>query len=176
MEKSYYRTKVENCEKLVKNATSEAQRTIYQAYLDLWTKKLPAKERPETIAKKAEAKAKKEAGKEAKAFELKKQAEEKAEAEKLEAAEIKAEKIAAKKAELAALEAEEAEIIKTVAIEPGPVEIIIEADPIELELLEEAEYANIFEIENPGKKAYRTQNGDRLKTIAFKEFLNQRTQ
>ena len=176
MNKDYVNKKIENCQELVNNATSEAQKEIYQSYLDLWTKKLPVKDRPEAKAKKAEAEQKKlevAAAKKEEAELLKKVIE----GRRIEDAKAKkAEKIAAKKAELAALEAEEAEIIKTVA-DQKPVEIvIIEADPADLELLEEAEYANIFEIENPGKKAYRTQNGDRIKTIAFKEFLNQRTQ
>lgn len=170
MSKEYVKLKVKNCQRLVDNATSEAQKEIYQIYLDQWTKKLPAKERPEAIAKREDAKVKKEAEAAAKAFELKKQAEERAkeEAEKLKAAKIKAEKIAAKKAELVALEAEEAEILKIIEV-PKPVR-----SPVDIEF--EQNLANLFEEQNPGKKAYRTQNGDKIKTIAFKEYLNPKTE
>ena len=175
MSKEYKNRKIENCEKLIANATSDAQKEIYQRYLDFWTEKLPKKDRPNEIAKKEEAERKKLEIAAAKKDEQERIEKEKEEAKLKEAAEIKATKIAAKKAELAALEAEEAEIIKAVVV-PKPVEIIVEADPMELELLEEAKYANIFEIENAPKQAYYTRNGDRLKTNAFKEFLNQRTQ
>lgn len=164
MDKDYINRKIENCEKLVEIAISEDQRIVYQGYLNHWTAKLPKKDRPEEIAKKEEAKVKKEAEAEAKAFELKKQTEELAEAERLKtlAAETKAEKIAAKKAELAELEAE---IVGIVIEEPewGKVE-----DQLEL--------AIDFEREFPNKKAYRYQNGDKIKTIAFIEYLNLRTQ
>lgn len=106
MDRAYINRKILNCEKLIAAANTDAQKKIYQGYLDFWTKKLPK-----------------------------------------------------------------------------PVEIIIEADPLELKFLEEGEedleeakYANIFEIENAPKQAYYNRDGKTNKTKAFKEYLNQRTQ
>ena len=157
MDKDYINRKIVNCQGLVDNAISEDQKKIYQGYLDHWTAKLPKKNRPEEIAKKEEALREK---KEAEEY-AKREAEIKAEktanikaAEAKEAAERKA-LIAAKKAELAAL--------------VGEVE---EAGSITVE----DALADAFELENPNKKAYRYQNGDKFKTIAFTEYLNQKTQ
>lgn len=159
--KEYVEWKISNCKKLVETATSDAQAEVYQGYLDFWTEKLPKKDRPEVIAEKEEAKQKKLEIAVAKREEAELAAVMKAEEELLKekAAHIKAEKIAVKKAELAALEAEEAEILEKINPE-----------------LEESKYANIFEIENHPKQAYYTKNGERLKTNAFKEYLNQITQ
>lgn len=166
MDKKYIERKIENCTNLVETATSDAQREFYQGYLDLWTKKLPAKERPEAIAKREDAKVKKKAEELADAVRLAAELTVKIEAEELakqKALEEKAKaaKIAIKRAELAALEA---------------VEIVIDENTGETELFEESDLADVFELENAPKQAYRIQNGDKLKTIAFKEYLNQRTQ
>jgi len=160
---------VEHRRVLVETATSEAQREIYRGYLDFWTKKLPAKERPEAIAKREEAKAKKEAEEHAK-FEIEEKAKEEAEelrGTKAAEDEAKAKQVAELKAKLKELEG---------APEPKPVEIVIDENTGKTELFEESALGDIFELENPNKKAYRTQNGDKIKTIAFKEYLNQRTE
>jgi len=155
MDKDYINRKIENCQGLVDTATSEDQKKVYQGYLDFWTEKLPKKDRPEEIAAKEDARIKKEAEAEAK------RAEKQLIADQAEAAELareleaktKAERIAVKKAELAELEAE---VGASVTVED--------------------DLADTFELENPGKQAYRFQNGDKIKTIAFNEYLNQRTQ
>jgi len=148
MDIEYVDKKVLKCQVLVDNATSEAQREVYQGYLDFWTKKLPKAQRPEIIAKKEDAKAEKILEENAEIARLEMIAIEKAKAEAEELAEAKALKIAeleAKhRAELAALD------------EPEPEEL----NEINFELL------------YPNKKAYRTQNGERIETIAYKEYLN----
>ena len=167
--KEYIGIKIHNCQELVDNAISEEQAKVYLGYLEFWTNKLPKKEQPEVIAKKAEDKQKKLEVEAAKKAELDVIAFEKAEAIQ-EEVRIKAEKadlIAVKKAELAALQAEEVETMGSVWKE---VEITID------EIVDDHILAEDFEIEFPGKKAYRHQNGDKFKTIAFKEFLNSRTQ
>ena len=149
--KAYINLKIENCQRLVDNATSEDQEKVYQGYLAFWEEKLPKKERPEEIAKKAEIQAKK--GEDVAAKEAEKLAVELAEADKAEKdlleAELKAKRKADLEAQLAALEDE----------------------PMDLQLL-----ADDFEIQNAPKKAYRIQNGVKVKTIAFKQYLNQGTQ
>ena len=167
MSKEYINRKIKNCQGLVDNAISEAQRIVYQGYLDLWSKKLPKKERPEEVAKREEIKAKKEAEEEAKAFQLKKQKEE----AKLVKERMLTEEKAKKEAELK----DEYEK-KLKALETKVVEIVIDENTGVTEIFEEVSLAEIFELENPNKKAYRHQNGDKIKTIAFKEYLNLRTQ
>lgn len=41
---------------------------------------------------------------------------------------------------------------------------------------EETQFAAIFEVENEPKRAYYNRNGEKHKTSAFKEFLDQKTQ
>ena len=167
--KEYLNWKISNCQRLVENATSEEQKKIYQGYLDFWTGKLPKTQRPEVIAQKAEKKAQKllEEKAELARLELIKRAEEEEvfEAERIELE--KAAKRAKLEAELAALQAEE--VVEQV-------EIVIDENSGETELFEETSLGKIFELENPNKKAYRIQNGNKLKTIAFKEYLIKRTQ
>lgn len=168
MKESEIKEIVERRRVLVETATSEAQREIYRGYLDFWTEKLPKRERPEAIAKREEAKAKKEAEEHAK-FEIEEKAKEEAEElrrTKATEEEAKAKKVAELKAKLKVLEDT-----------PTPiVEIVIDENTGTAEFFKESDLGDIFELENPGKKAYRTQNGDKTKTIAFKEYLNQRTE
>ena len=160
--KEYIGIKIHNCQELVDNAISEDQAKVYQGYLDFWTEKLPKKEQPDVIAKKAE-RAEEKAEFEA---ELKREkdrrAKNRAEAQAMEAKEAADKKalIEVKKAELAALQAEEVEEIVEVTID---------------DIVDEAILAEDFEIEFPGKKAYRHQDGDKIKTKGFQEFLNSRT-
>jgi len=150
MDTEYVDKKVLKCQGLVDNATSDEQKKLYQGYLDFWTKKLPKAQRPEIITKKEEAKAEKILEENAELARLEMIAMEKAKVEAEELAEAKALKIAeleAKhRAELAALD------------EPEP-------EPEELNEIN-------FELLYPNKKAYRTQNGERIETIAYKEYLN----
>ena len=145
--KEYLNWKISNCQRLVENATSEEQKKIYQGYLDFWTGKLPKTQRPEVIAKKAEKKAEVDKAAElaeaVKVAEATAKAEEEAITERIESE--KAAKIAQLKAQL-------------VELEPTP-------EPEELN-------ESNFEKEFPNKKAYRNQNGERIETIAFKEYLN----
>ena len=148
MDKAYIKKKIENCQGLVDTATSEDQKKIYQGYLDFWTKKLPKAQRPETIAKIAEEKYRDAAEGAELALKLER---EKAEKEQLAAKEL-AETKALKKAELEAKHRAELAALD----EPEPEEL----NEINFELL------------YPNKKAYRTQNGERIETIAYKEYLN----
>lgn len=69
MDNEYINTKILNCKKLVKTAISEAQKAVYQGYLEFWQEKLGKNADLEKLAlakKEAEIKAKKEAAAKAK--------------------------------------------------------------------------------------------------------------
>jgi len=160
--KEYVKLKIEQCQGLVDNAISEDQAKVYQGYLDFWSEKLPKKEQPEILAKKAEEKQKRAEEKAEFDAELKREKDRRAEkraigAEKLRVLEaLKAKKLL----ELAALNAE---------LEPEEPNFftITGTDPEELNEIN-------FEKQFPNKKAYRTQNGERIETIAFKEYLTKK--
>ena len=46
MDKEYIKIKIENCNYLIKNANSAAQKTVYQGYLKFWQKQIPKEPKP----------------------------------------------------------------------------------------------------------------------------------
>ena len=118
--KEYVLKKIENCKMLVETAISEAQRAVYQGYLEFWQ----GKDDATAVAEK-----KRLAEEELKKFQ-----------------EEESRKKAAEQIE---------EVIELVEIPP------------EQEML----YAEEFETLNSNKHAYRYQNGEKLQTNAFVEFI-----
>lgn len=159
MDKAYIKKKIENCQGLVDNATSDAQREVYQGYLDFWTEKLPKSQRPDIIAEKLAASLIKQ--------ETERSAKEAAEKEKAKA-EFEAQLQASKaEREAEAVEKRKAEI----KAELAELEYISARNALDEPEPEELNEIN-FELLYPNKKAYRTQNGERIETIAYKEYLN----
>lgn len=156
--KEYINQKISNCQRLVDESKLDAQREIYQGYLDFWSEKLPKAQRPEVIAKTE--KDAEIAAEIAEVIEQEKIAQEEREAvaAEMEAQleEANAKKVAELKAQLKALQGEQ-----------------LEPEHEELFSLDELDEIN-FEKEFPNKKAYRNQNGERIPTIAFKEYINQK--
>ena len=46
MDKEYIKIKIENCNYLIKNSNSPAQKTVYQGYLKFWQKQIPKEPKP----------------------------------------------------------------------------------------------------------------------------------
>ena len=183
--KEYIKLKISNCQGLVDNAISEDEAKVYQDYLAFWEEKLPKKERPEEIARKEEIKREKEEAVEYAKREAEIRAEKVANIKAMEAKEAAEKKalIDAKKAELAELQGFNDETMgdawkkvdKILDALPEDKLEFVDAEDVKITLVRQ-EDAEDFEIKYPGKKAYRYQNGDKFKTIAFKQYLNQRTQ
>ena len=163
MEKDYIDRKVKQCRKLVRESTDPAQRKVYREYLKLWQEKagpIPVKkskkEKPVKVVK------------------------EEPEPEKELLIEIP--------------NYEEPEIEE--GIYEGVMDLVDdELEPENFQTLKEAtglsvqdlldnpilpetpiDYAAEFEKEFPNKMAYRRKDGKLVETIAFKEFLKERTQ
>ena len=175
MEKDYIDRKVKQCRKLVREATSDAQKKVYKEYLNFWQEKVdPKPVKPKKVKKKPE-----------KVAEIIGPPIVPEVPEVPEVAEVpEVPVIVAVSEEILTEEEIEAEQflddlpdlpdLDDITIDDST-EFIYLDDPVDelVESLPETpiDYAALFEAEYPNKMAYRRKDGKLVETIAFKEFL-----